>query len=176
MRPEKEQLVKDICGLIEPSPCLFLVTYKGLTAQAFEELRTTLEASAAQCHVVPNRLFKRAAAVCGMESVLETDLRGDTALVCGPETNPVTLAKTLTTFGKTHPQLTFKLGVIDGKPFGPDQAQELAKLPPREILLAQLLGLLQAPARQLVSVLNAKTTSVVYVLSAYLQNKEETAS
>ena len=118
MRPEKEQLVKDICGLIEPSPCLFLVTYKGLTAQAFEELRTTLEASAAQCHVVPNRLFKRAAAVCGMESVLETDLRGDTALVCGPETNPVTLAKTLTTFGKTHPQLTFKLGVIDGKPFG----------------------------------------------------------
>ena len=66
-----------------------------------------------------------------------------------------------------------KYGVLDGVLLSADDVAALADLPPREVLLAQLLGLLQAPGSQLVRVLNAKIASVVYVLDAIRKKKEE---
>ncbi|MBN2450191.1 MAG: 50S ribosomal protein L10 [Lentisphaeria bacterium] len=174
MRPEKQQLAQDIRALIDSSSSLFLISYKGLTTAAFGELRRVLDPVGSECHVVPNRLFRIAASESGLTTVADIDLREDTALVTGGS-DPVAVAKVLRDFAKDHPQTSIKLGVLEGRLCTAAEAVSLAGLPPREVLLAQLLGLLQAPASQLVRVLQAKVASVVYVLSAYLNEKEKAA-
>jgi len=81
----------------------------------------------------------------------------------------------LNDFGKKHEEAAVKVAVVEGTAIGPADVKQLADLPPKEVLQAQLLGLLQAPAGQLVRVLNAKVASVVYVITAYLNKKEEAA-
>ncbi len=174
MRPEKKHLVNRITTLMESSPGLFLITYKGLTAGEFGELRTVLAEIDGECHVVPNRLLKLAAAELSLDQLKQRSLIGDTAMVIGG--HDVTLVATrLRDFGKNHPELKFKLAVLDGKLFSAEEAASLAELPSREVLYAQLLGLLQAPPSRLVNVLNAKVASVVNVLNAYLNEKKKAA-
>jgi large subunit ribosomal protein L10 len=172
MRAEKKQLVQDIGQLLQSSAHLFLVTYKGITVEQFSDLRTKLAAQGAECHVVPNRLFKRAAEEAGLESLTAVPLAGDTAVVTGGE-DAVAVAKTLRDLVKGIDAVTLKAGALDGKRLEPNEIVDLAALPGREILLAQLLGVLQAPARNLVSVLSQKTASIVYVLQAYADKQQQ---
>lgn len=170
-RPEKGQLVQDIRELIESSDSFFLITWKGLTTAAFSELRDAVSKLDGVCHVVPNRLFLRAAAECGLAGFAENALTGDTSLV--GSSDAVALAKRLRDFGRVHPEVSFKAGVTEGNVLTGAQSASLADLPPKEILQAQLLGLLQAPSGKLVGVLHAKLSSVVYVLNAYLKTREK---
>ncbi|MCK5801330.1 MAG: 50S ribosomal protein L10 [Lentisphaeria bacterium] len=172
MRAEKNQLVRDIQGLVELAPSLFLIRYKGLDSTDFGELRTVLAAVGSQCHVVPNRLFKRAVLDSGVECLTEFKLVDDTALVCGGD-DAVAVAKVLRDYQKKHEEAAIKCAVLEDELLSPEQVFQLAALPPKEVLQAQLLGLLQASAGQLVRVLNAKLTSVVYVVNAYLNKKEQ---
>ena len=174
MREEKQLLVERIGNALGSSAHVFLITYKGLTAEAFGSLRTSLAEVDATCHVVPNRLLKRAIAEQDSNALAEDTFAGDTALVTGGD-DPVVVAKQLRDFGKGHAEVAFKIAVVDGQRCDAEEAKSIADLPPREILLAQLLGLLQAPARQLVTVLNAKAASIVNVIDAYLRKQEETA-
>jgi large subunit ribosomal protein L10 len=174
MRAEKTQLVHDIRALIESSSSLFLIGFKGLTAADFRVLRSALSTCGSECHVVPNRLLKIAAAGSQLPALGQADLKLDTAMVSGGA-DPVGVAKALRDFAKTRAGAVLKLAVIEGKLCTGVQAVALADLPPKEVLQAQLLGLLQAPAGQLVQVLNAKVASVVFVLNAYLSQKEKAA-
>jgi len=173
VRPEKGQIVQDIQALIESSGSFFLVTWKGLTTMGFSELRDTVAEAEGVCHVVPNRLFRRAAAECGIEGFADDALKGDTAFVGGPDS--VALAKCLRDFGRVHGEVSFKAGVTAGSILSAAQSLTLADLPPRDVLRAQVLGLLQAPSGKLVGVLSAKLSSIVYVLNAYLNEKEAAA-
>jgi large subunit ribosomal protein L10 len=152
---------------------LYVIGYKGLTAAEFRALRGALAPAASQCHVVPNRLLKIAAAESGLAALGAAELRLDTALVSGGD--PVAIAKILRDFARTHDEVVVKLAMIEGKLWSAAAAAAVADLPPREVLQAQLLGLLQAPATQMVRVLSAKVASVVYVLDAYLSQKEKAA-
>jgi large subunit ribosomal protein L10 len=174
MRAEKQQLVQDLQGLIGLSSGMFLIGYKGLTAAEFSDLRTKLAAVGSECHVVPNRLFERAATEAGIESLAEVGLSGDNALICGGA-DVAAVAKVVKEYSKANAKAPIRMGVLDGNLLTAEQVVAVAELPPKEVLLAQLLGTLQAPASQLVRVLNAKLASVVYVLNAYLKKKEEAA-
>ncbi|NQU15026.1 MAG: 50S ribosomal protein L10 [Desulfobacteraceae bacterium] len=174
MRAEKIQLVQDIKTLLETSPSFFLVNYKGLTAKAFAELRSLLASVGGQCHVMPNRIFRKASEELGLELHKETAFVDDNALVLSGE-DVVAVAKILRDFAKTHEELAVKLGVLNGQLCSSEDVTALAALPAREVLLAQLLSVLEAPASQLVRVMNAKLASIVYVLSAYLNEKEKAA-
>ncbi len=174
MRAEKKQLVQDIRGLMGLSTGFFLIGYKGLTAAEFTDLRNRLAALGGECHVVPNRLFKRAAALAGISSLEPVEVAGDNAMICGGH-DVAAVAKAVKAYAKENEKAPIRLGVVDGHVLTADQVGELAELPPREVLLAQLLGVLQAPASNLVRVLNAKLASVVYVLNAYLKKKEQAA-
>ena len=98
-----------------------------------------------------------------------------------PRTDPadacdaVQMAKLVREFAKSKEQVKVKCGMLDGNLLKPAEVDALADLPSREVLLAQLLGLLQAPGSQLVRVLNAKVASIVYVLDAYCKSKEQVA-
>jgi len=171
MRAEKLQLVKDLGGLMGSSAHIFMMGYQGLTVAEFSDLRQKLAGAGAECHVIPNRLARTAVAECDVEGFGEFDFKGDNAMVTGGE-DVVSVAKALKTFSKEHDELEIKGAAVSGKFLGPADVKALAELPSREILYAQLLGVLEAPKRNLVGVVNAKVASIVYVMQAYLDSKK----
>ena len=174
MRAEKVQIVQEIKGLIDSKPFI-LISYKGLTAAVLSSFRSKLSALGAECHIVPNTLLRCAAKELSLDAVAATELSGDTALVSG-SCDPVAMAKAVRDFIKEQrDRIRVKWGHVEGTVISAEEVQALADLPPREVLLSQLLGLLEAPAGQFVRVLNAKVSSVVYVLNAFLSKKEQAA-
>jgi large subunit ribosomal protein L10 len=170
MRAEKKQLVQDIGTLLTSSGHVIFVSYKGLKVADFSDFRQGLAKVGAECHVIPNRLLRKAAEVHGLTSLAEATLTHDNAMISGGE-DAVAVAKVVRDFAKSHDAVNLKIGALDGRLLKSAEIEDLAALPSREILLAQLLGVLQAPARNLVGVLHAKTASVVYALQAYLDKK-----
>ena len=174
MRAEKKQIVQEIKGLIEDKPFI-LITYKGMSTTALNNFRDSLATIEAECHVVPNSLLRIAVKELDLNASSAESLAGDTALVSGA-CDPVALAKLVRDFSKSSKEkVGIKWSYVEGVELSTADTIALADLPPREVLLAQLLGLLEAPAGQLVRVLNAKVSSIVYVLNAFLAKKEQAA-
>lgn len=166
MRVEKTQLVKDIGKMLNESSFLFFVSYKGLTVKNFTEFRTELAKHSAECHVLKNSLIKKAAELNGLPAVAALKLKYDTALVLG-NGDPGAVAKAIDEFLKKNEVMAPKCGYIDGAALKAEDIKAIASLPSKEQLQSQLLGLLQAVPRGLVTVLNAKVGSIVNVLNAY---------
>ena len=144
------------------SDSAILVDYKGLNVPQVTELRRQLRSAKASYRVVKNTIAKRALKGTQFE-VLEKHFEGMTAIAY-TRTDPVVLAKTLTTFVKTAPKLTIKAGVVQGRAIKPAEVTELASMPGRPELLAKLLFVLQAPMVQVVSVLSAPVRNLMSVL------------
>lgn len=173
MRAEKTQMVQNLKKLLSERPVV-LISYKGLKAKVFNEFRGKLATLGAECHVVPNTLLRIASQELGMDGLANAGLSGDTAMVSGA-CDPVAMVKMVLEFAKGKDQVSLKLSYIEGSALSGNDTRALADLPPREVLLAQLLGLLQAPGSQLVRVLNAKVASIVYVLDAFCKKNEQVA-
>ena len=174
MRSEKLHISEDIQVLLGKSAGAFLMSYKGMKVADFSALRKELRGTGSECHVVPNRILRRAAAESGIPALAELKAPGETALVTGGSDSART-AKILKGFVKIRPALGFKAGVLDGKRLDKAGIDVLADLPPREVLLSMMLGVLQGPARNLVTVLSQKTATIVYVLQAIADKKEKAA-
>jgi len=143
-----------------------LAEYRGLTVRQLSELRKQLRGASAECRIVKNRIAKLAIAGSPLGG-LSSHLKGPTAIVFSAH-DPVAVAKTLHTFGKTNQQLLVKAGF---QLLPATELRRLADLPSRDALrgqlvstlqgpLAQLVGLLRAPLRDLVSVLDQHSTSL----------------
>ena len=166
MRIEKKQIVNDIGTIIQDSGFLYMVSYKGLKVKEFDQLRLDLDKVEAQCHILKNTLISKAAEAKNIENLASMKLVGDTALISG-KGDPGTVAKTLSDFAKKHKVVSFKGGYLDGSVLTGVNVESISKLPSKEILFAQLLGTLQAPTRNLVSLLNTKLSGIVYVINSY---------
>jgi large subunit ribosomal protein L10 len=164
MRPEKANIVEELTGRLNASPFLFVADYTGLKVDQFAELRNRLFNVGARCTVVKNTFLRRAVADAGLPELGE--LVGQTAIVVG-EQDAAAAAKVLKTFNAEFKKPTVKTGIVDRLVVSTEQIEAIADLPSREVMLATLLGVLQAPATQLVRVLNEPASSLARVLQAY---------
>jgi large subunit ribosomal protein L10 len=165
MKAEKTLLIEDLLRRVNGSPFLFVADYTGLTVEKFAELRKRLRACDAEIHVFKNNLVKKAAERAGLPEGLGDVLVGQTAVVTGAQ-DVCAAAKVMKNFTEEFKKPEMKGGVLDGALLNPAGIQALADLPSREVLLATLLGVLQAPASKLVRTLNEPAASLARLLQA----------
>jgi large subunit ribosomal protein L10 len=174
MRPEKASIVSDLSEKLNGSPFLLVTDYQRMKVDQFGELRNRLAPAGAEVRVVKNSFLKRAMADSGMPDVGDK-LTGQTAIVMG-KNDVAPVAKILKLFAAEFKIATLKIGVVDKAVLSTADVEALAELPAREILLAQLLGLLLAPATRLVRVLNEPASAFARLLAAKAEKGETAAA
>lgn len=165
MKEVKQVIIDEILGRINESPFLLIADYGGMTVPQFEELRKQLKASGSKFQVAKNSFVKRAANSAEYPEGLAEFLSGQTAVVTG-ESDVCAAAKALKDFGKANGKPEIRGGVLDGELLDEAKVKALAELPAKEVLQAQLLGVLNMPAQQLVTVLDQPGASLARVLQA----------
>jgi len=138
------------------------------------DLRRQIRGVKASYRVVKNTLAKRALKGTSFAS-LDSSFEGTTAIAY-TSTDPVALAKTLTTFVKATPRLTIKAAVVQGRAIQPAEVTDLANMPGKPELLAKLMGTMQAPVAKLVRTMNEVPGKFVRTLAAVRDAREKQAA
>ena len=175
MRAEKKTMVEEIGKALQDSKYIIFVSYKGMTVEDFSDIRAVLANNASQCRVFKNRLIKKAAEIYGISGLSELVLKEDTAVISGSGDVGL-VAKCLSDFAKGNPKIAPKFGFLDGSVISASDVVEISMLPSKDVLRSQLLGVLQAPSRNLASVLYVKLSQVVNVLNNYKEEKEKSCT
>ncbi len=170
IRPEKVAKIAEIKELLSTSKCAVLVDFCGLTVAQDTVLRSKMREAGVNYFVVKNTLLRIAAQEAGIEG-LEPVLEHNTAIAVAPE-DPVAVAKIICEFAKENKALKVKMGVLDGKVITAEEIKALAELPPKEVLIAKMLGSMNAPISGFVNVLQGTIRNVVYALEAVRKQKE----
>ena len=172
MRPEKNLIINEIKTRVDRAPYVLLTDYTGMHVEQFNELRNRLSGANAEFRVVKNNLLRRALQGSDLPD-LETFLHGQSAVVLG-DTDVSAAAKVLKNFTSEFKKPTLKIGILDKAVVNVDQIMALADLPSKDVLQAKLLGLLIAPASQLVRLLNTPASQIAQVLKAHSDKGEKT--
>jgi large subunit ribosomal protein L10 len=174
MRPEKQFLTKEYLTRLNASPFFILVDYKGLSVGHLTELRKRLTKAGAEIHIVKNSIFRLAAKEAGVADLNGT-LAGQVAVVTG-QRDISTAAKVVKTFGKELDKLKVHFGYLNNQRLDQASILTLADLPSIEVLRAQFLGVLNAPASKLVRLLSTPASQLARVLQARLEKLEQPAA
>jgi len=166
MRIERIALGQHVTSVFKENQYFFLISYQGLTVAQINSLRNKLADAGSKCQVIKNTYIRLGLLNNGYTIPADWQLQKDTAVVYGAA-DPCPVAKLLKEFSKTNDKVRIKGGLVDGQLLSASDALAVAELPPKEVLQAQLLGLLQAVPTSLVRVLNAKLASIVYAIQAY---------
>jgi large subunit ribosomal protein L10 len=160
---EKAGTIEELRQRLGGATAAVLTEYRGLTVQQISELRKQLRAVSAEYRVVKNRLARVAIEGSALAS-LRPHLTGPIGVVIARK-DPAAAAKTLQGFAKTHPALQVRVGVVDGQLLDPQGLKAVADLPSRDVLRAQMVGAIQGPLAQLVSLLQAPQRELAYILA-----------
>ena len=171
--PRNDASVAQLRELLAGASTFFLVDYQGLSAGELNTLRAKVRAAGGRMLVAKNTLINVVLKEHGVEGFDET-LTGPTALVLIGD-DPVAPAKALTDYAKDHPKElpSAKAGYLQGGIVGPDALARIARLPARDQLLSELLGVLQAPLSQLVGVLTAPPQNLMTVIVNHTDKQKE---
>jgi large subunit ribosomal protein L10 len=151
-RSEKEAVISNVTGLAAKAQTLVLAQYRGITVADMTKLRASARSNGVSLSVLKNTLARRAVAGSGFEVVSD--------LMTGPliysfSDDAVAAARVVADFAKTNEKLVIRGGAYGGKALDVNGVKQLASIPSKEVLLAQLLGLLQSPISRMARVLAA---------------------
>ena len=151
-RSEKEAVIKDVTGLAAKAQTLVLAEYRGIAVADLTRLRTAARSNGVDLSVLKNTLARRAVAGSGF-AVASDMMTGP--LIYGFSQDAVAAAKVVADFAKTNDKLVIRGGAFGGKALDANAVKQLASIPTKEVLLAQLLGLMQSPISRTARVLSA---------------------
>ena len=169
-REQKAAAIAEIAEQIEQSDAVFAVDYRGISVPQAAELRTKLRDADATFRVVKNSLTERAADQADAPA-LKPMLEGPTALTF-VRGDAAAAAKAIADYAKATDLLPFKGGVMDGDVLEPAEIQAIAKLPTREVLYGQLVGVVAAPITGVVRTLNALIQGLASQLGQINEKKQ----
>ena len=165
-KEQKAEQVELLTDKLKKAKVAVLTDYRGLTVAQIQDLRGKLRGGAVEYRVVKNTIARRAAEAAGVKE-LESELEGPVAIAFGYD-DLSTPPKLINDWVRaTRLKLDIKGGLVEGRVFAPDQVKQLADLPSREALIAQLLGTLQSPVGQLVGIMQTPLQQLLGVLNAY---------
>lgn len=172
-RADKEASVAEISERFNDSDAALLTEYRGLRVSEIAEVRTALRDSDSDYKVLKNTLTRLAVREVGLEELVEM-LTGPTAIAF-IRGDAAAAAKALDDASKKYPVLTIKGGVLNGKVIDAEQAKQLAKLEPRDVLLAKIAMMMNQPAQQTVNVFSALLRDLGSMLAQVVAQKESEA-
>ena len=168
---EKQAVVEQLVERLRDAEAVYLTDFTGLNVKSMTDLRARLRRVGGEYLVVKNTLARRAFSGLDLPDI-GGFFTGPTGLVIGRE-DPVTAAKVLDEFAREHDNKpAVKIGIVERRTVGAEDVARLAKLPPREQLLAELAGLLEAPLAQLAYALQALLGEFVGLLEALRAQRE----
>lgn len=172
-KEQKAEQVELLTEKLKKAKVAVLTDYRGLTVSQMQELRGKLRGGDVEYRVIKNTLARRAAQAAG-HPALESELKGPVAIAFGYDDLGLP-SRLINDFIKTtRLKVDIVGGLVEGRVFSPDQMKQLADLPSREALIAQLMGTLQSPVGQLVGIMQTPLQQLLGVLEAY-KNKLEAA-
>jgi large subunit ribosomal protein L10 len=169
-RDQKAAAIAEIVGQINDSDAIFAVDFRGISVPQAADVRTRLRDADASFRVVKNTLTESAADEAGADA-LKPLLEGPTALTF-VRGDAALAAKAIATFNRETQLLTFKGGLMDGDALDADQILAISRLPTREVLYGQLVGMVASPITGLARGLNALLSGVAIALNEVLGKKE----
>ncbi|HXB15738.1 MAG TPA: 50S ribosomal protein L10 [Solirubrobacteraceae bacterium] len=169
-REQKSVAIAEIASQIDESEAIFAVDYRGITVEQIAELRAKLREADAAFKVVKNSLTERAADQVGAEP-LKAYLVGPTALTF-VHGDIALAAKAVADYAKATQLLPFKGGMMGGEELEVEQIRALSRLPARDVLYGQLVGIVASPVGGLVRSLNALLSGVAIALGQVQEKKE----
>lgn len=167
---QKQQIVKEIEHKLQEATLVVFTDYRGLNVEEQTELRNKLRLPGVEFKVLKNTMLRFALTNNGQEDIA-AKIEGPNAVLFSKE-DPVEPAKILFEFAKKHKNFEVTQGILEGQLVSADKVKALADLPPREVLVAQVLGTMQAPITSFVYVLNANISGLARALNQIKEKKE----
>jgi large subunit ribosomal protein L10 len=169
LKSDKERVVAELTERLRVSETLIVADYRGLTNSEIDALRTKLIEHGARFAVVKNTLTRRAAEAAGADALLAL-LDGPSAIAfVEHDGDPVAVAKALGDAATSTKVLAIRGGVLEGKSMTADEVNDLAKLPPTDVLRAQLVGAIVAPVTAIVGLFAAPLRDLVGLIDARIE-------
>lgn len=169
-REAKEVMLKEITEELKKAELVVVTDYRGLNVKAINDLRGRLRSEKCLYRVTKNTMNRLACREAGYDP-LEELFEGPTAIAYSSD-DPVAAAKVFKEFAKENEALIIKGGMLSGQVLDADGIKALGEIPPREVLLAKVVGGFQAPISGLVGALHGNLRNLVYTVDAVRQQKE----
>ena len=171
-KSDKERVVAELTERLKTTDTFIVADYRGLTVTEMDDLRTELMKHGARFSVVKNTLTRRAAEAAGADVLLGL-LEGPSAIAfLEADGDPVAVAKALADAARTTRVLAVRGGILEGSQLSPEDVANLAKLPPTDVLRAQLVGALAGSLTTVVGLFAAPMRDLVGVLQARIDQLE----
>ena len=170
-KEQKAEQVDLLTEKLKKAKVAVLTDYRGLTVSQMQELRGKLRTGNVEYRVIKNTLARRAADAAGYKD-LESELKGPVAIAFGYDDLSLPPRLINEFVRTTRLKVDVVGGLVEGRVVDRDQMRQLADLPSREVLLAQLLGTLQSPVAQLVGIMQTPVQQLIGVLDAYKSKLE----
>lgn len=169
-RKVKGIMVDEVAGLIKKSPYLFFVNFEKIPASKTEKLRKTLKKSSSELKVVKKSILKLALKKHKLDPLC--DIAEGSSAVTFSKDDPTKASKILYDFSKVYSSMVIKGGYMDGQVLSTENVKELALMPPRDVMLAWVIGGMKAPISGFVNVLSGNLRKLVIVLNEISKKKE----